>query len=51
MAGTGGSRERIAAALTAAIVLIGIVDAPVMPVMIGAGIAYGLSLWRAVASR
>jgi hypothetical protein len=42
---------RLAAALSAAIVLIGVVGAPVVPVMIGATVAYGWLLWRAVASR
>jgi hypothetical protein len=44
-------RTRLAAALCAAIVLVGVVGAPAVPVMIGATVAYGWLLWRAVASR
>lgn len=44
-------RTRLAAALSAAIVLVGVVGAPGVPVMIGATVAYGWLLWRAVASR
>ena len=44
-------RTRLAAALSAAIVLVAVVGAPAAPVMIGATVAYGWLLWRAVASR
>jgi len=42
---------RLAATLSAVIVLIGIAGAPAMPVMLGAAAAYGWLLWRAAASR
>jgi hypothetical protein len=44
-------RIRLAAALSAAIMLVGVVGAPALPVMLGATVAYGWLLWRAVASR
>lgn len=44
-------RTRLAAAASAAIVLVMVVGAPAMPVMIGAALAYGWLLWRVVASR
>jgi len=44
-------RVRLAAATCAAIVLIGILGAPALPVMIGATGAYALLIWRAVATR
>jgi len=39
-------RLRLGAATAAAVVLVGIVGAPVLPVMIGATVAYALLLWR-----
>ena len=44
-------RLRLGAAGCAAIVLIGIVGAPVLPVMIGASVAYAWLLRRAVSAR
>ena len=44
-------RLRMAAAATAAIVLVGLLKAPVIPVMIGLSVAYGWLVWRAVATR
>ncbi len=42
---------RIGAVVTAVIVLVGIARAPVLPVMIGATIAYAFLLWRAAPTR
>lgn len=39
-------RLRLAAVTTAMVVLIGLVGAPVVPVMIGATAAYAWLLWR-----
>jgi hypothetical protein len=44
-------RLRIAAVVTTAVVLVGIMGAPVLPVMIGASLAYGWLLWRSHATR
>jgi hypothetical protein len=44
-------RTRLAAAASAAIVLVFLIGAPVVPVMLGAALAYGWLLWRAVATR
>jgi hypothetical protein len=44
-------RLRLGAAACAAIVLVCIVGAPVLPVMIGASVAYTWLLWRAIATR
>ena len=44
-------RLRLGAAACAAIVLVGIVGAPVLPVMIGAWVAYACLLRRAVSTR
>jgi hypothetical protein len=51
MTGAGSARVRVGAALGAAIMLVGVVGAPVVPVVLGAGLAYGWLLWRAVATR
>jgi hypothetical protein len=40
---------RLAAAASAAIVMVGLLGAPVLPVMIGATVAYGWLLWRSLA--
>ena len=42
-------RLRLAAAASAAIVMVGLLGAPVLPVMIGATVAYVLLLWRSLA--
>jgi hypothetical protein len=44
-------RLRLGAAVSAAIVLVGVVGAPALPVMIGATLAYAWLLWRAVGAR
>jgi hypothetical protein len=44
-------RVRLAAATCAVIVLVFVLGAPVIPVMIGATVAYGWLVWRAVATR
>ena len=44
-------RLRLAAAACAGIVLVGIVHAPVLPVMLGASVAYAWLRWRAVTTR
>jgi hypothetical protein len=44
-------RFRLGAGAIAAIVLVGLVGAPVLPVMIGATAAYAWLLWKAVATR
>jgi hypothetical protein len=44
-------RIRLAGAACAAIVLVGVVGAPVLPVMIGASVAYMWLLWRAASTR
>jgi hypothetical protein len=44
-------RLRIGAVATVVIVLVEIVHAPVVPVMIGATVAYALLLWRAAPTR
>ncbi len=44
-------RLRLGAAAGAAIVLVGVVGAPTLPVMIGATLAYAWLLWRAVGAR
>jgi hypothetical protein len=43
-------RLRLAAVAGTAIVLIGILRAPVLPVMIGASLAYAWLLWRSHAA-
>jgi hypothetical protein len=42
---------RLGAAAAAAIVLIGLLGAPALPVMLGATAAYAWLLWRSVAGR
>ncbi len=42
---------RLGAAACAAVVLVGVMGAPVLPVMIGATAAYAWLLWRAIATR
>ena len=44
-------RFRLGAGAIAAIVLVSLVGAPVLPVMIGATAAYAWLLWKAVATR
>ena len=44
-------RIRMAAALTAVVVMVGLLGAPVMPVMLGATAAYVWLLGRSFASR
>ena len=44
-------RLRLGAATCAAIVLVGVMGAPVLPVMIGATAAYAWLLWRASSAR
>jgi hypothetical protein len=44
-------RLRLGAVAATAIVLIGMLGAPVLPVMIGGTLAYGWLLWRSVAIR
>lgn len=44
-------RLRMAAAASTAIVLVGLLGAPVLPVMIGTAIAYVLLIGRSVAAR
>ena len=44
-------RFRLGAGAITAIVLVGLVGAPVLPVMIGATAAYAWLLWKAVATR
>ncbi len=44
-------RLRIGAVVTVVIALVGLVHAPVFPVMIGATVAYALLLWRAAPTR
>src|SRR5207253_8515282 len=46
-----GMRLRLGAAAGAAIVLVGILGSPTLPVMIGATLAYAWLLWRAVGAR
>jgi hypothetical protein len=46
-----GMRLPLGAAVSAAIVLVGVVGAPTLPVMIGATLAYAWLLWRAVGAR
>jgi hypothetical protein len=40
-------KTRLAAALSAVIVLVGIIGAPVLPVMIGTALTYGWLVWKA----
>jgi len=44
-------RLRLGAAAAAAILLVGVLGAPTLPVMIGAAAAYTWLLWRSVGSR
>ncbi len=44
-------RTRLAAAVSAAVLLVGMMGAPTLPVMIGAAAAYAWLLWRSVATR
>ena len=44
-------RLRLGAAACAAIVLVGILGAPVLPVMIGTSVGYAWLLWRAGSTR
>jgi len=44
-------RLRLGAAAMVALVLIGVLGAPALPVMIGATVAYAWLLWRSVATR
>jgi len=44
-------RLRLGAAAAAAILLVGVLGAPTLPVMIGSTAAYAWLLWRSVASR
>jgi hypothetical protein len=44
-------RLRLGAAAAVAILLVGVLGAPPLPVMIGATAAYAWLLWRSVASR
>jgi len=44
-------RLRLGAAVGAAIVLVGVIGAPTLPVMIGATLASAWLLWRAVGAR
>ena len=44
-------RLRLGAAVSAAIVLVGVIGAPTLPVMVGATLAYGGLLWSAVGAR
>ena len=39
-------RVRLAAVISAVIVLVGLFGAPVVPVMVGATVAYAWLLWR-----
>jgi hypothetical protein len=40
-------KTRLAAALSAVIILVGIVGAPALPVIIGTALTYGWLVWRA----
>jgi len=42
-------RLRLAAAASAAIVMVGVLGAPVLPVMVGATAAYVWLIWRSLA--
>jgi hypothetical protein len=44
-------RFRVGAAACAGIVLVGIMGAPLLPVMLGASLAYAWLVWKAVSRR
>ena len=46
-----GMRSRLAAVTLASVLLVGYIGAPVMPVMVGATLAYAWLLWRSLTQR
>ncbi len=46
-----GMRSRLAAVVIASVLLVAYVRAPVLPVMVGATLAYAWLLWRSLAQR
>lgn len=44
-----GMRSRLAAVVVVSVLLVWYVDAPVVPVMMGAALAYAWLLWRSLA--
>ena len=46
-----GMRSRLAAVVIASVLLVPYVRAPVLPVMVGATLAYAWLLWRSLAQR
>jgi len=46
-----GMRSRLAAVVVVSVLLVGYVGAPVLPVMVGATLAYAWLLWRSLAQR